>query len=363
MKIKKGLSLSVVFALVLLLILWQLSRTPGKYYSYTEACYADIASTITISGKISSDREVEIMPRISAYVSDIPVKCGDIVKKGQCLAILEAIPDIFALEEANAAVELERIALKQAETDFERASNLYAGQNISTKEYEQALNALSIAEEKLAFALNRRSIVVGGSSERSPEYDESVVHSPVDGVISAIYVNQGETVSRIGKPICTVADNGPLVFKGYVDETDVVYIGKGMELTLVLGAVPDIVIPAEIVSVSSFGRSEGGFTQFEIKASLTSVPDGIELRSGFSANARIVTRKADHVLSVPEECIRFDKNHMPYVLRLTSSPRNRRHQRWEQVPVTLGISDGKTIQVISGLEEHNLVRSISKNAI
>lgn len=356
MGIKRSLYLSVAFALVLLVILWLFSRPPRNVYPYVEAGYADIASTITISGRISSDREIEIMPRISAFVSKIPVKSGDIVEKGQCLAILEAIPDIYALEEANASVELERIALKQAETDFERAGNLYAVHNISTKEYEQARNALSVAEEKLAFALNRRSIVVGGSSERSPEYDESVVRSPVDGVISAIFVNEGESVSRIGKPICTVADNGPLVFKSYVDETDIVYIRKGMELTLVPGAAPDTVIQAEIVSVSSFGRTEGGFTQFEIKAALTSIPDDIELRSGFSANARIVTRKAEQVLSVPEECIRFDKNHKPYVLRLTSSPRNRRHQRWEQVPVTLGISDGRIIQVTSGLEEHNLVR-------
>lgn len=363
MKIKKSLYLSIAFALVLLLILWLFSRTPRNIYSYVEACYSDIASSITISGKISSDIEVEIKPRISAYVSKIPVKCGDTVEKGQCLAILEAIPDILALEDANAAIELEKIALKQAETDFERAEMLYAGQNISTKEYEQFRNALSVAKEKMAHALNRRDIVVDGSSGRSPKYDESIVRSPIDGVISAIFVNEGETVSPIGKSLCIVADNGPLVFKGTVDETDIMSICKGMELTLVLGAVPDAVVLAEIVSVSSFGRNEGGYTQFEIEAALTSVPDDVQLRSGFSANARIVTRRAEHVLSVPEECIHFDQNHMPYVLRLTSSPKNKRHQNWEQVPVTLGISDGRTIQITSGLSEHDSVRSLSKSTI
>ena len=363
MTTKKGIYLSAAFALVLLLILWQFSIAPRNVYSYAEAGYEDIASAITISGKITSDKEVEIKPRISAYVSKIPVKCGDEVRKGQCLAILEAIPDIFALEEANASVELENIALKQAEIDFERAEKLYAGHSISTKEYEQVENALKVAKEKLALALNRRSIVVGGSSKRSPEHDESIVRSPINGVVSAIFVNEGEAVSLIGKPICSVADNGPLVFKGNVDETDIVSIHEGTGLTLILGAAPDKEIPAEIVSVSPYGRSEGGFTQFEIKAALTSIPDDIELRSGFSANARIVTRKVEQALSVPEECICFDKNHMPYVFRLTSSPRNKRHQRWEQVPVTIGISDGRIIQVTSGLEEHDLVRSLSKSTI
>ncbi|MCQ2174173.1 MAG: biotin/lipoyl-binding protein [Bacteroidales bacterium] len=134
MKLKTGLFSFAALALFLLVILWLLSRNPREVYSYAEVGYSDIASTMTISGKISPEKEVQIRPRISAHVSDILVECGDKVKKGQRLVILEAIPDVFALEEANAAVELEKIAQKQAQTDFERAKVLYAGKSISTKE-------------------------------------------------------------------------------------------------------------------------------------------------------------------------------------------------------------------------------------
>lgn len=363
MKIKTVLYLATSFSLVLIVALWLLSRIPRDVYSYATASYFDIVSTMTVSGKITPEREVEIRPRISAYVSDILVECGDKVKKGQRLVRLEAIPDVFALEEANAALELEKIALRQAQTDFERAEKLYEGNSISTKEYELAQNGLDVAEERLMLALNRRNIIVNGCSKRSSEYDESIVRSPIDGVISSIQVTEGETVSPIGKVICTVADNGPLVFKGNVDETDISSLKKGLDVELVLGAYPNIVIPARLVSISSFGRSDRGFTQFEIEASLISVPEGVDLHSGFSANAKIAICRAGHVLSVPEECIRLDMDRTPYVWRLTSNPANVRRQRWEKVPVTLGISDGVVIQITSGLEENNLIQTSIKKKI
>ena len=363
MKLKNALFSLAALALVLLVVLWQLSRSPRTGYSYAEVTYSDIASTMTISGKISPAREVEIRPRISAYVSEILVECGDEVKKGQRLVRLEAIPDILALEEANTALELEKIALRQAQTDFERAKKLYDGNSISTKEYELAQNGLDVAEERMALALNRRDIIVNGCSNRYSEYDESIVRSPIDGVVSSIPVIEGETVSPVGKVVCTVADDGPLVFKGNVDETDISSLKKGLDVELVLGAYPNIVIPARIVSISSFGKTDKGFTQFEIEASLTAIPESVELHSGFSANAKVVTRRENHVLSVPEECIRFDENRMPYVLRLTSDSRNVHRQQWEIVPVTLGISDGKSIQIISGLEENDLVQALAQNRI
>ena len=363
MKLKTGLSLIAVFSLVLLVVLWMLSRTPMDVYSYAEVNYSDISSTITISGKLSPKQEVEIRPRISAHVSDILVECGDNVKKGQRLVKLEAIPDIFALEEANAAVELERITQRQAQTDFERAQKLYSGKSISTKEYELVKNALDVANERLTLALNRCNIIVHGSSKRFSEYDESVVRSPIDGVISGILVSEGEVVSPIGKAVCMVADNGPLVFKGKIDETDISSFKTGLEVELVLGAYPNIVVPARVVSISSFGSADRGFTQFEIEASLTFVPEGVELHSGFTANAKIVTRTAEHVLTVPEKCIRFDENRLPYVLRLTSAPGNIRHQRWEKVLVKLGLSDGYNIQIIAGLDEKDLIQSNVKHTI
>lgn len=366
MKLQTRLFVFGIVAVLALAVLWIFSRNPKDVYSIAEVRYANITSTMTISGKIAPEKEVEVKPHISAYVSKILVRSGDNVKKGQRLMTLEAIPDVFALEEAEAAVELKKIALKQAQTDFERAKKLFAGRSISAKEYETAVNALDVAKTQLNLAQNQRSIIASGGSKRSSQHNESVILSPIDGVVSNIPVSEGESVAPIGiaslgTTLCKVADNGPFVFKGYVDETDISVISKGMKVSLVLGAYPDIEIPAEIVSVSSYGKLTEGFTQFEIKASMNTLPKGVELHSGFSANAKIETRSLQHVLSVPEECIRFDENRIPYVLRLTSNPNRVRNQRWEKVPVEFGISDGRIIQVISGLEENDFVQTLTKN--
>jgi len=181
-------------------------------------------------------------------------------------------------------------------------------------------------------------------------------------VVTEVFVNEGETVSAFGPisggtTLCGVADDGPLVFKGNVDEIDVVSLYEGASVSLVLGALPDVYLPAVVSSISPFGQSRNGFTQFEIKAALDSIPSGIHLRSGFSANAQIRTSCVEQVLSLPEECIRFDESRTPYVFRLTSSPEDERHQKWETVYVELGISDGSMIQILSGLNENDVIRS------
>lgn len=354
--------------IVLLAVLWLFSRNPKTVFACAEAGYADISSTLTVSGKITPDREIGIKPHISAYVSAIHVKTGDRVRKGQLLMTLTPIPDASLLEEADAEIKLQSIALEQAKVDFERAEKLFEGGSIPRKEYEAARNALAAAKERSTLAANRRRIIVNGGSARSAQNNASRICSPVDGVVAEIAVDEGETVSPSGiaaggSTLCKIADNGPLVFKGDVDEIDVVALREGIPVNIVLGALPDKVLTGELTSISSFGQTRNGFTQFEIKASVVSVPEGVELRSGYSANAKIETGRVENVLAVPEECIRFDENLEPYVLRLISSPGKIRHQRWEPVPVTLGISDGQYYQIESGLEEGDLVQSKTEKTI
>ncbi|MCQ2150162.1 MAG: efflux RND transporter periplasmic adaptor subunit [Bacteroidales bacterium] len=358
-RIRTFISIAAVSAL--LAVSWLFSRKPVTVYSLAEAKYADIVSTLTVSGTISPSVEIAVKPRITAYISEIVVKCGDTVRKGQRLMILDAIPDAALLEEADAAVALEKISVKQAESDLKRAEKLHAGHSISGKEYEAAQSALDIAKERLTLASNRRNIILRGGSERSPEQDASVVFSPVSGIISEILVNEGETVSPYGvltpgTTLCKIADDGPLVFKGLVDETDIALLRKGMNARLILSAAPGNIIPARIESISSFGKAGNGFTRFEIKASIDSVPEGVELRSGYSANAKIETSRVEHALSIPEECIHFDDELNPYVLRLISNPKKSQRQLWETVPVKLGVSDGNTVQIVSNLSEKDFVQ-------
>jgi len=348
----------VIAAIACVALLVVLSRDPKDVFECEEVQYSDITSTLTVSGKISALNEIEVKPRIEAYVSSIHVKCGDRVSKGQVLMTLEAIPDLALLESADTEVELQKIALRQAELDFQRAATLIEGNSISQKEYEAAINNLSAAKEQMKLANNKRMIVANGGSKNN---DASKVLSPVDGIVSEVIVHEGEAVNAIsyaspGTPLCRIADGGPLVFKGDVDEVDIASITVGMPAVLTLGALPSQTIQATVTEIESFGHAKNGYTQFEVTASISDTPQDVVLRSGYSANADITIETANHVLSIPEGCIMFDDNLNPYVIRLVSD-RKGSQQKFEEIPVTIGINDKQNVQILSGLAEHDMVKS------
>ena len=359
----KALTFSLAATVIVLTAgLWWLSTSPRTAYSCAQVQYEDITTTLTVSGTITHSKEIAITPRITGSVSTINVKSGQKVSKGQVLMTLQAIPDLSKLEIAEESVDLEEIALKQADADFVRAQQLYEGKAISEKEYEAARNSLAIAKNRYTSAVNQRRIITDGNSGRKTSDNASIVFSPIDGEVTEIFVDEGETVAAMGftgtgTMLCRIGDDGPLVFKGNVDETDIASLKEGDRATLVLGAFPDKTIPAIITSISTFGQTQKGFTLFEIEADLGSVPKGVNLRCGFSANAHIRTGCHKHVLSLGEECIKFDEFSSAYVLKLVSPVENVRHQKWEKVYVTLGESDGSKIQIISGLEEGDYVQS------
>lgn len=356
---KRTYKILLIAAIGLALVLFlYLSRGSSVYYECAQVSYSDIVSTLTVSGKITSSQEIEVKPRIEAYVSSINVKSGDRVSKGQLLMTLDAIPDMALLEDAEAQVELQDIALKQAELDFKRATTLWEAKSISKKEYEAAQNALASARELKKSAENKKLIISRGGSST---VNGSKVVSPIDGVVAEVIVHEGEMVNAIGmgspgSPLCRIADNGPLLFKGNVDEIDIASISVGMPAELTLGALPSQKLHATISEIEAFGHTKNGYSQFEIKANLGDIPQGVVLRSGYSANAQIAVAQVSHVLSIPEGCIKFDENLNPYVLRLVSDINNVRKQEWEQVPVTLGINDKKNIQVLSGLNENDFIQ-------
>ena len=103
---------------------------------------------------------------------------------------------------------------------------------------------------------------------------------------------------------------------------------------------------------------QNGAKMFELKAT-TRVPDGITIRSGYSANASIVLDKAGKALSCDETAVEF-KDGKAYVYVLTSKPDDVEHQQFERREGTVGISDGLYMEVKSGIKDGDLLRGIQK---
>ena len=100
---------------------------------------------------------------------------------------------------------------------------------------------------------------------------------------------------------------------------------------------------ATLEYISPKGIPQNGAVQFDIRAAVT-LAEGDFIRAGFSANADVVLDKREQVLAISEALVQYE-GPKPFV-EVQTGP-----QQFERRDVELGLSDGLTVEVLSGVAE------------
>ena len=317
---------------------------------------ADISKTTVITGAIEPRDEVEVKPQISGIITEIYKEAGQMVKAGEVIAKVKVIPDMGQLSSAESRVRLAEINLKQAKVNYDREKQLYDKQLVSAEEYD---NVHQAREEKTA-AIDALEVVRDGVSSSNASASSTLIRSTISGLILDIPVKVGNSVIlsntfNDGTTIASVADMGDLIFRGNIDETEVGQLVTGMPMRITIGALQNLKFDASLEYISPKATDNNGANQFEIKAAVT-VPQGNDIRSGYSANAEIELASAKGVLTVPESAIEFSGNET-YVYVIKGSGDDKTYERRK---VTTGLSDGINIEIKSGLKKNEKVRGPQK---
>ncbi|SDD41113.1 RND family efflux transporter, MFP subunit [Mucilaginibacter pineti] len=131
-------------------------------------------ATIAVSGQFTTDDEVMLSFKTGGIISNLNVKEGDAVKKGQLLATLNPT-------EINAQVQQANLATEKAQRDYERAQNLYKDSVATLEQLQNSKTNLQQAQQQLkAAAFNR-------------QYSE--IRAPKDGYILHKLANVGQQVT------------------------------------------------------------------------------------------------------------------------------------------------------------------------
>ncbi len=153
------------------------------------------------STSIRGEQFVDIYPQVSGVITQILVKEGAQITKGQPLFIIDQVPYKAALAVAEANVKSAKASVATAKLNADNARELRKESVISENELRITLNSLAEAEASLALA---------EAQELSARNDLSytTVSSPVDGVASMIPYRVGALVSSsISSPLVSVSDN------------------------------------------------------------------------------------------------------------------------------------------------------------
>ena len=358
-----GLCLLALYVVYTLYYLWQQSQPEPTIYELVSPERRNLVKRTTVAGSMEARRQVSVKPQATGIISRLLVEPGDKVKAGDIIATIKIIPDMAQLNEAKSRVEAARINLAEVQREYDRIHSLFKDGVVSREEYDRQSTRLASARESVLAAESQVQVITRGQSSRSGNINITDLRSTITGIVLSVPVKEGASVSSTsvfteGTTVAKIADMSDIIFRGYIDETEVALLQTGMDVELHLGSMQEVTIPAKLNYIAPEGVMQNGAKMFELKAT-THIPEGITIRSGYSANANIVIDKASKVLSCDETAVEFQGD-KAYVYVLTSKPEDVEHQQFERREVTVGISDGLYMEVKSGIKEGDLLRGIQK---
>ncbi|MDO5446151.1 MAG: efflux RND transporter periplasmic adaptor subunit [Prevotellaceae bacterium] len=369
MKISKNIYKKVLWALVLCFVaytfyfLWAQSQPKPEVYELLTPAKRTIKRVCVATGSIESRKQIEVKPRATGTIKQICVTIGQTVTAGQTIAIIEIIPDMLSLSEAKSNVESTRLEVEESQREANRVSVLYDKGVVGREEYEKAMSTLAIDKEKHIKAKSALDVVLTGSSSRAGNVNTTIVKASMNGTIVSLPLKEGASVVATnsynqGTTIATIADLSQLRFSGKIDESEVERIYIGMPMNITIGASKGARYTGFIEEIASGSTIDNGTVMYEIKGSVEPV-DGVKSisRSGYSANAEIITDCAENVLSVEEVALEFSGD-STYVYRLKENSGST--QTFERVPVTIGLSDGIHIELKSEVKKGDILRGNKK---
>jgi len=394
--------------IVVLLIILKSAGIIGKpaltQVAVEKAEKRNIVETVSASGKIKPEIEVKISSEVSGEIVELPIKEGDVVKKGQLLCRVR--PDILksGYDRAIASYNTQKASLGNAaqmyeqakanfansEAKYKRNKELYDKKVLSAAEFDAAVAdyqsskaALEAARQNQIgsnYGLAQSSASVKEASDNLAKTD---IYSPVDGVVSKLSVEKGErvlgTVQNVGTEIMTISDLSTLDVNVDVNENDINRVALGdsaaIQVDAFLGQKFTGVVREIGSSANVVGTNADQVTNFTVKVRL--LPESYArlmskdsknpspFKPGLSATTDIQT---NHTLamSIPIQSVttRDDKK-----IDVTAKPKSDDDSKTKvnndvakeyvfvyekgtvkQVLVTTGIQNDTYIQVLSGLK-------------
>ena len=180
---------------------------------------------------------------------------------------------------------------------------------------------------------------------------DATLLAPFDGVITAVYVNEGETASGI---LMEIVDSNSLEVVLAVDEVDIGDIAIGQPATLTLESWPDDEISSEVTAISPRNiQGNTAVVSYEVFLGLNDTD--LPVLVGMSANADLLTKNLKNILLVPNEAINVDRSKGTYSVNLVTTAANGKPSI-ESVPITIGLRDNNNTQILSGLNEGDELR-------
>ena len=284
---------------------------------------------------------VRVGPRVSGIVRMLAVRVGDRVSKGQLLAELDDRELIARHNEARAALKLAEANLAFASAELVRKQALAMVGLLARNDLDLATNAAAVAEQEV------------GRAQATLDYAATQltyarVEAPIDGVVSSVSTQEGETVAAsFSTPtFVTLLDLNRLEVWAYVDETDIGRVRIGQPAAFTVDTYGSDAFDGRVTEIYPQAEVRDNVVDYITVLRFRQVRER-PLRPEMTTSVRIAIDARRDVLTIPLTAVRR-QDQRPFVWR-------RRAGAADRVAVTLGLRDNAYWEVRSGLGEGDQV--------
>ena len=318
---------------------------------------AGIEETIELSGWIQAKQIVDVKSKVSGRVESlesfplsgegsdlqggkrdlaVPVEEGLEVRKGQQLAVIDHDVYLSQVAAAGADLQAKQVELADAERERKRMVGLYEAGSATEQSSDKAITAAELAAARLALA--RANLELAQINLR-----ESMIVSPIDGVVTKKYVDEGNLVN-VGEKIVTVADIKTVKIIVSAAERDSTKIDAGTPVRIMVDAFGEKEFNAGVYSVYPALDEQTHTVQVEIR-----MDNGeMLLKPGMFARVTLVTKHKEDVVVIPRDVVLGGKVDEPYVYVVEDGVARKRI-------VKVGITQSDRCEISDGLKADETV--------
>jgi RND family efflux transporter, MFP subunit len=306
------------------------------------AAVQTLVETTAFSGKVYSEQEISLVPKIPGKVTAVNVKVGDQVRTGAKLLTLDTQDLQKAVDQAALGVSMAesnylrtKEQLDLAKVNLERQQKLYEADVISKAQLEGFENQASETQLKLAQIQWDQAKL--GLQQAQDTLNNAVLNSPVDGTVCAVNVKYGEMAGTV-QPAVTITNLNALYVSLHVPENIVNSLKAGQDAKVTIASAGNAELKAKVVSIAP---SSDAKTQLYIVKVAVENKDGT-VKPGMFAKVELPIRTKTDVLTVNSESIvlRNGKNTV-FVVESDMAVAKE---------VITGLDSGNYVEITQGLE-------------
>ena len=294
-----------------------------------------IVPQLHFSGSLDPEWQAQVAAKVDGRLEKVYVHEGDRVEKGQVLAILEQMDTDANLLSAKGSFLDAQTSLRKAETDLARYEKLYATGAVS----QQVVDDYRFARDNAAAKLEAAR---GSLQSMESKAAGTVVTAPADGIVAKRFYQEGY-YAKAGTPLFAIADISMLKTTIHIPEGQVTGVRVGNEADIALPAYPGKKLVGKITRIAPVADLPAHTFAAEV-----SVDNSEGLLAGVYANVSLIGEPREQVLTIPMHAIVMRDDQQTVFVADAQGVVQRK-------VLSLGYSDDKVAEVLSGLDEKDTI--------